>query len=230
MLEQIIELILLILGGCVGLLTLTSVLIYGQRDTLLNADRLLQETDDIKTIGAALDKMDAATLEWVNRNKLQYVNSYKFQSLFLHAWQVENSSTYLGIMQLPTGKLVISFNTGFSNDVSLETGNTSSVATFPKPEGVFVEIFSNAKIDTLWEKHGQAIRFLKTTCGLVEESSPLSLKDQIIASEKRNGQYAISLPLWYVRGAIRLLLTRFLMANKSIEAQYLSKKLLRFNS
>ena len=163
--------------------------------------------------------------EFLNSEGFRFNKAYTFHASRLGVWIRISPDAPLRTFYLnkhATG-IVCEFTTAFSDDMSLTTTVTRSAFLFPLRYGTFMQSFPNAKPEELWRTHLRGEDYLTSQLGVRVEECRLPFLEGFRRGVIAKLTYVTSHRLWFVRGIYWYLLKRFMLQNRPLWEQDVSK-------
>lgn len=133
----------------------------------------------------------------------------------------KNPHTHSWLASYTTNEKVHSeFVTTLSQESGLTTSNSIDSSLFPQRPGHYVQVFGDADLDTLFQRHEEGLLHLRNAKHLEVQDHRKSTVDLITDSVHRTMEHILSIPLWKHKGAYWYFFRRPRMNNKSIAALY----------
>jgi hypothetical protein len=155
----------------------------------------------------------------------RFANAYQFHRIRVGHWVEAGNSPPLRRLSVALSRAGTNYEfiTEFSDDDSLTTTKTRAAFMLPRPFGSFLQSFPNASIEELWDLHLRGEQHLITHLSIPVKESRIPYLEAFGPGILRQMRCVKSYPLWPIRGIYWFLLKRFLMLNRPIWSQNVSK-------
>ena len=136
------------------------------------------------------------------------------RNVLITAWQHRERPSYICIYHVANQRNY-DIVTRFSDDIVLTTGSTADGMLLPQPPSSYIQCFVGRNLKKMWEKHGEAERFL------MEEGATLSTDNRpfdevFIEAIHRQSEHVQTIPFWPLRGLYWYLIRRKQLSNKTV--------------
>ena len=196
--------------------------VYRIVNKMITSPTLAQRPGLALEVTAAVDPNVAAFIE---AKGFRFANAYQFHTIRLGHWEQAGNHVplrRLSVSLSPAGTNH-EFITEFSDDHSLTTTKTRAAFMFPRPFGSFLQSFPSASIEHLWDMHVRGEQHIISNLSIPVKECRVAYLDGFAPATLRQMRCVKSFPLWPVRGVYWFLIKRFLMANRPIWTQNVSK-------
>ena len=196
--------------------------VYRMVNKMIASPTVVQRSELAPEITAAVDPKVAA---FIAAKGFRFANAYQFHTIRLGHWeQAANCPPLrrLSVLLSPAGTNY-EFITEFSDDHSLTTTKTRAAFMFPRPFGSFLQSFPSASIEQLWDLHLRGEEHIVSDLSIPVKECRVTYLDGFAPAVLRQMRCIKSFPLWPVRGVYWFLVKRFLMVNRPIWTQNVSK-------
>ncbi len=134
-------------------------------------------------------------------------------------WRTPSPGTYFTCM-VSKEATIHEFVTYFDQEGSMDTTGSIHSEFFPTKKGNFRQVFNNAPIEVLAQRHAEGIAYLKEAFSL-QPKAPGRPTDELLQEALINEvKHIKSIKLWPVRAIYWYLIRRHIMNNKTIEQRY----------
>lgn len=157
-----------------------------------------------------------------------FIGMYVFKlgvAVFVSVWRHKKHPTYFLVI-LMSGKPILNFITGFSENLELSTASAKHFQLCPQAPGHYMQTFSKLSLDGLFDRHLASARFLTTKGGIKMRPVPWGFEEAFTRREMAQAAYLESLPLWFLRAPYWFYLRRRFYHNKTIEELHRAGKVL----
>jgi len=167
-------------------------------------------------------KPEVKTDRWAQANDFSFIGSYMIKGRYwagitIFAWQHTDRQSFL--CQYGTANAACDFVTQFTSDVSLTTCSKTELF-FPRRYGEYAQSFSKIDLNEQWNRHVEMKNYLMDACGVELVAPELPFEDYFIDCVRRQMEFVMSIPLWFLRGVYWYFVRRHLSHNKTIKEQY----------
>jgi len=155
----------------------------------------------------------------------RFRSAYQFHSIRIGHWEPASNGPPLRRLSvsLSAAGTTYEFITEFSDEHSLTTTKTRAAFMFPRPFGSFLQSFPSASIEQLWDLHLRGEQHIVSDLSIPVRECRVSFLEGFAPGILRQMRCIKSFPLWPVRGIYWFLIKRFLMVNRPIWTQNVSK-------
>jgi len=209
-----IILILLLLGG---------VALSFQRSVraMLSSPDAHEDPDAAAVLSASLPD-DLRKL--LDAEGFRFSKAYSFHHTAFGIWirvSAEVPLRLFSIMRSPTQR-AYEFITAFSDEASLTTTTTRSAFVLPRLFGSFLQCFTRATPERLWQTHLEGERYITTALHISLQECRQPFLEAFRRDVIRKLSHVTSFRLWFLRSIYWYLMRRFLLQNRPIWRQNIS--------
>jgi hypothetical protein len=161
----------------------------------------------------------------VDSEGFRFTKAYSFHATKFGIWIRISAEPPLRMFYVSrqAGGSVCEFITAFSDEISLTTTTTRAAFVYPRPFGSFLQSFPKATPQDLWRAHLDGEAYLRSHLSINTEECRLPFLETFQRGVVRGLSHVISIRLWFLRGIYWYLIKRFLLHNRPIGNQDVSR-------
>ncbi len=141
--------------------------------------------------------------EWATANGYEWIGAFRTSALMnpraiVLAWQSPEAATFFCVYHVANQRHY-DFVTQFERGVDVTTGSSAGSMLYPSRPDVYTQAFSNAPLNTLFERHLEAEEYVQSRLAVSHASIDEPFKEHFTHEVRAAMRHVRSIPLWPLR-------------------------------
>lgn len=193
--------------------------VYHSVKMLLNPEKIIERVSKIddKKFNRAFHKLNelAESLSFAHEEFFLFHGVIAGPPLLCASWFSAKEKTRM-LVYMGGGNRNIDFVTKYSDVLSLTTGSTQDAMLLPYPPSYYVQAFTGIGTHAQYYRHLEARKLIEKKLNVAPILPNLDVLNEISIALKRQANYIMRLPYWYLRGVYWFLIQRGNKVNKRV--------------
>ena len=218
MIELLLKIVPVIFFAFIVIFVLIPLVTYYQVNKMQTPEKVIFEINDNRS--EIMRLLDESSTKFIDEHNYEYSCSLASSYTTCSIW-FSPDKQYILILYILQGKsLIVEFSSLFDEESSLDTISSKNAHTLPVIPGSYKQTFNTTSIPELYEKHQEALKFVKGHFGKDIIVINDAFKEIAMRALVLQMSYIKTLALWPLRAYYWFLIKRHLMYGKSVEDQY----------